>query len=113
MTRVLGGVSFFGGSTVCTVFKESEDTLVEPATEGARTEILRLLTLPGMDVVILETGGTGVAFGDLVGVFLIVVVPLALDEALGFKVMVKVERAIGICRTTLHINYTKLTPRNP
>lgn len=41
-----------------------------------------------MDVDILVTGGTGVAFGDLAGMFLMVVVPLALDEALGFKVMV-------------------------
>jgi hypothetical protein len=42
-----------------------------------------------MDVDILVTGGTGVAFGDLACMFLTVVVPLALDEARGFKVMVK------------------------
>jgi hypothetical protein len=84
-TRVLGGVSFFRGSTVWTVLKESEETLVESATEGGRprTENLRLLTLPGMDVDILVTGGTGVAFGDLAGTTVV-----ALDEALGFKVMV-------------------------
>ena len=95
MTRVLGGVSFLRGSTVCTVLKES---LVEPATEGEwpRTEILRLLTLPGMDVDILVVGGIGVAFGDLAGAFLIVVVPLALDEALGFKVMVNLNALSAI-----------------
>ena len=88
-TRVLGGVSFFGGSAVCTGFKGSEDSFVGPATEDEwpRTEILRLLTLPGMDVVLVN-GGTGVAFKDLDAAFLTVVVPLALDEALGFKVMV-------------------------
>ena len=40
-----------------------------------------------MDVVLVN-GGTGVAFKDLDAAFLTVVVPLALDEALGFKVMV-------------------------
>lgn len=54
------------------------------------TEILLLLTLPGnegMEVDILlavAEGGTGVAFGERV--FLIVVLPLALEDALGFMV---------------------------
>lgn len=109
-TRVLGGVSFFRGSTVCTVLKDSEETLEEPATDGGRprTENLRLLTLPGMDVDILVTGGTGVAFGDLAGVR--VVVPLlALDEALGFKVMVNLNLQSAfaglhyICNFVYHI----------
>ena len=49
-----------------------------------------------MDVDILVTGGTGVAFADLAGAFLIVVVPLALEEALGFKVMVNLNALSAI-----------------
>lgn len=112
--RVLGGVSFFPGSAGGgEVTKESEvglDTLAEPTTEGEPlvitrpegTEILLLLTLAeseGIDVDALLIGGTGVALGDLAGMFLMVVLPLALEEALGFEVMVKRERTIGICRT--------------
>lgn len=83
------------------VVKESVglDALAEPTTEGEPlantrpegTEILLLLTLAdseGIDVDSFFTGGTGVALGDLAGTFLIVALPLAFEEALGFEVMV-------------------------
>jgi len=77
--------------------------LVEPTTEGdplvivvVVIETLLLLTLAdneGMDVDILfDTGGTGVALGERV--FLIVVLPLALEVALGFEVDIDDEQIV-------------------
>ena len=85
--------------------------LVEPTTEGdplvvvvVVIETLLLLTLAdneGMDVDILfDTGGTGVALGERV--FLIVVLPLALEVALGFEVDIDDEQIVeGTCSTVL------------
>lgn len=108
-TRVLGGVSLFKGSTLGgDEVKESKvglSTLVEPATEGEPlvitrpegTEILRLLTLADSEGVVdtLLAGGTGVALADLGGMFLMVVLPLALEDALGFEVMVNLNEQSG------------------